>query len=214
MSSQEQWLSNPYTSQPMLQSIEDRRPVVWSQPLGLPSQGLAHTAAPALSSIASTTTSETPSQTPFRTPQPRRIATPRRPSSQSQTPPSQASEAPVSLNKKQLTKDDHIHILRLAITYGAAWGHGTIAAFWQKIANEFEKTTGKKHQTLGRAVNDLVKARRKALVEEESGENDFESSYAMAIGGWISILDNHKAVLDARKEAQGLKDQETEESNN
>ena len=36
----------------------------------------------------------------------------------------------------------------------------------------------------------------------------------MAINGWISILDNHKAVLDARKEAQGLKDQETEESDN
>jgi hypothetical protein len=51
-------------------------------------------------------------------------------------------------NAKQLTKDDHIHILRLAIPYGAAWGHGTIAAFWQKIANEFEKTTGKKHRTL------------------------------------------------------------------
>jgi hypothetical protein len=51
-------------------------------------------------------------------------------------------------------------------------------------------------------------------VEEESSENDFESSYAMAIDGWISILDNHKAVLDARKEAQGLKDRETEESDN
>ena len=36
----------------------------------------------------------------------------------------------------------------------------------------------------------------------------------MAINKWISILDNHKAVLDARKEAQGFKDQETQESNN
>jgi len=103
------------------------------------------------------------------------------------------------------------YVLRAALYRDS---YGTIAAFWQKIANEFEKTTGKKHKTLGRAVNDLVKARHKALVEEESGENDFESSYAMAIDGWISILDNHKAVLDARKEAQGLKDQETEESDN
>jgi hypothetical protein len=36
----------------------------------------------------------------------------------------------------------------------------------------------------------------------------------MAINEWISILDNHKTILDARKEVQGLKDQEMEESDN
>ena len=119
----------------------------------------------------------------------------------------------MSPNTRQLTKDDHIHILRLAIGHGDAWGHGTNAAFWTKIANLFEKTTGKKHKTLGRAVDQLVKARRKAIEEEDSGENELQCSYTDAVDDWISIVDNHKALVAARKEAQGRKDQETEDSN-
>src|SRR5271156_535330 len=102
MGSQAQWMSNPYTSQPMLPSIEEQQSLVWPTPSPLPSQGLAHNAALALSDRASTAPStapsEPPSQTPFRTPQRRRIATPRRRTSQSQTPSTQASEAPISPN--------------------------------------------------------------------------------------------------------------------
>lgn len=53
---------------------------------------------------------------------------------------------------------------------------------------------------------DFVKARRLVLAKpEESGETEGESSYTNAIDGWISILDNRKALDKARKEAQGQK---------
>ena len=177
MDSQGQWLSNPYTSQPMLQSIEKQPALPWGQPPPLPSNELVHVPAPA-STAASKTPSRTSSQTPSRV---RRIATPRQPSTPRRAPSSQASQAPVSPNTRQLTKDDHIHILRLAISHGDAWGHGTNAAFWTKIADLFEKTTGKKHKTLGRAVDQLVKARRKAIEEEDSGENELQCSYTNAV---------------------------------
>ena len=44
MDSQGQWQSGPYSSQAMLPSIEEQIPIVWTQPLGPPSQGPAYTA--------------------------------------------------------------------------------------------------------------------------------------------------------------------------
>ena len=72
---------------------------------------------------------------------------------------------------------------------------------------------GKKHKTLGQAVDQIVKARRKAIEKEESGESELQCSYTDAVDDWISIVDNHKELVTARKEAQGRKDQETEGSN-
>jgi hypothetical protein len=59
-------------------------------------------------------------------------------------------------------------------------------------------------------VDKLVKDRQEAFEKEASGENDFESSYSMAVDEWINVVDNHKAVVKARKEAVSQIDQDTE----
>lgn len=200
------------SSQPVLQSIEEQSSSVWGQPPPLPSQQPPHQCSPDWPSRASIATSVTPSQAPSQTPQARRIARPRQPATPSRAPSSQASDGPVSPSTEQLTKADHIHILRLTIAAGDAWGHGTNKAFWKKIANSFEKKTGKKHKSLDRAINNIVKARRKDLAKEESGEREEEPSYTDAVDDWISILDNRKALEDERKRAQGEKDRENAES--
>jgi len=46
-----------------------------------------------------------------------------------------------------------------------------------------------------------VNDRRRALENEASGENDRESSFAIAINDWICIKDSYKAVLAARNDA-------------
>ena len=51
----------------------------------------------------------------------------------------------------------------------------------RKIASSFAKKTRKKHKSLDRAFNNIVKARRKALAKEESREKDGESSYTNAV---------------------------------
>src|SRR5207248_11741163 len=97
--------------------------------------------------------------------------------------------------------------------YRDAYGRDTNKAFFEKIACLFEEATGKKHLTLKRAVNDMVKARQKSLAElHDSGEEDPTSSYSQVINEWITVVDERKALEQGRKEAQGLKDQETRAS--
>jgi hypothetical protein len=103
-----------------------------------------------------------------------------------------------------------LHILRLAIQNGDAYGHGTLTSFWDKIGKAFEATTGKKHKTLSRAIDHIVKARRKFLdSDNDSGEQRAQTSYTDAIDEWISIVDSKKELEKARKEAQGEKDRES-----
>jgi hypothetical protein len=116
MNSQQLWLAEPNSSQPVLQSIEEQASLVWQQPLRLLSQQLAHQSSPDWQSRASTAISEASSQPTPQTPRARPIATPRRPSTLSH----QLSAGPVSPPTEQLTKADHIYILRLAIDNGAA----------------------------------------------------------------------------------------------
>jgi hypothetical protein len=114
---------------------------------------------------------------------------------------------------KHLMDEDHIHILRLSIQHRDAYGRDTDKAFFQKIALLFMEATGKKHQTLGRAVNDMIKARRRYLTGlHDSGEEVSTTSYTQAIDQWIGIVDERKALKQERKNAQGMKDQETKAS--
>jgi hypothetical protein len=74
-----------------------------------------------------------------------------------------------------------MRILRLAIQAGDAYGHGADKAFWKKIANVFKAATGKKHKSLDRAMSNIVKARRKYLIENDSGEEREHTSYTDAV---------------------------------
>jgi hypothetical protein len=105
---------------------------------------------------------------------------------------------------KHLMDDDWLLIFRLAIQAGDSWGHCTKKVFWQNITNSFEAATGKWHTTLSRAVDDIVKARRKYLAENDSGEEDEATSYTDAIDGWISIVGDQKELEQVRKDAQGV----------
>ena len=137
------------------------------------------------------------------------------PSQRSQTSSQRSqtlSSQSLSPSKEQLTKDDHIHVLRLAIQAGNAYCHGTDKTFWKKIANAFEAATGKKHKSLDRAVSNIVKTQRKYLTENDSGEERAHTSYTDAVDNWISILDARKALNEAQKEAQGQRNKESEAS--
>jgi hypothetical protein len=66
---------------------------------------------------------------------------------------------------------------------------------------------------LARAIDDIVKARRKYLAElKDSGEEDKATSYTNAIDEWISIVDGRKALEKSRKDLQGTREGETKES--
>lgn len=115
---------------------------------------------------------------------------------------------------KNLTNDDRLIIFWLAIRAGDAYGHMTNKAFWEKVANGFKEATGKEHGTIGRAVEDMTKARRKALAEDKTGAEENVTSLTDAIDQWIDIVDARKELENERQEAQGVRDAETQESIN
>jgi hypothetical protein len=98
-------------------------------------------------------------------------------SQQSRAPSSHPSSDPST----QLTKDDHIHILQLAIQAGDAYSYGTNKTFWKKIVNAFEGATGKKHKSLNQAVSNIVKTWRKNLTENDLEEERGHTSYTNTI---------------------------------
>ena len=200
MSGQNDWFLSPDGSNAPLPSIESQQTLVWTQPIGLQShRGALSAAAPTPPRPAQTASFQVhPSCQPTTTP-----ATP-----QLESQGQGSSTGPVLPGTNRLLVNDHIQILHIAIQYGNAYRHGTLKMFWARVAKEFEKNTGKQHKTLQQAVDRLVKDRWEALEKDKSGENDFESSYSMAINEWISIVDNHKAVLKARKDAAGQIDQD------
>ena len=154
-----------------------------------------------------------PLRTSLRTPSPPRTPEPLNNPVRKKPGPKPLSYPPPPSSPKRLTDEDRIHIFRLSIQHSDAYGRDTDKAFFQKIACLFEEATGKKHQTLNRAVNDMVKARRKHLAQlHDSGEEDPVSSYSQTIDEWITVVDERKALEQGCKEAQGLKDQETKAS--
>src|SRR5438045_6246499 len=161
MSSQNNWFLSPDGSNAPLPSIESQQTLVWTQPIGLQSHQGAHSAAgPTPPRPAQTASFQAlPSCQP--------TTTPAMPQLESQGQGS--STGPVSPGTNRLLVDDCIQILRIAIQYGNAYGHGTLKMFWARVAKEFEKNTGKQHKTLQRAVDRLVKDRREALEKDRSG---------------------------------------------
>jgi hypothetical protein len=185
--------------QPSIEPVDKQSSLSWG--LLPPLQPSQHSSTPWSPSVTAS-----PSQTPqlgsilvFRIP-----STPR-----TEITFGQASLEPQSPSK-ELTKNDYIHILWLAIQARDAYGHGTDKSFWEKIANAFEAATGKKYRSLGQAVNNIVKARHKYLTENNSGEEDKATSYT--VDDWISIIEAQKALNEARKEAQGNKDRKSKVS--
>jgi hypothetical protein len=84
--------------------------------------------------------------------------------------------------------------------------------FWQNIAASFEAASSKKHTTLYRAIDDIVKAQYKFLAEYNSGKESKATSFTDTVDNWISILDNRKVLEQARKNAKSLRDSKSQES--
>jgi hypothetical protein len=132
------------------------------------------------------------------------------PSSKRSNPPSPPPPPPPS-PPKRLTNEDHTHILRLSIQHRDAYGRDTDKAFFQKITCLFAEATGKNHQIVGQAVNDMIKTRQKYLAGlHDSGEEASISSYTQAINKWIKIVNEHKTLKQEQKNTQEIKNQETE----
>ena len=194
----------PFYIQPSIElPFEQQSSVPWGQPPPLPPQTQRYSSTPWSDRPQSETTTPLP-QTP-------RLRAPRTPRTRTGTQ-SVANPLPRGSPGKHLTDDDRLHILRLAIQAGDSWGHCTKKVFWQNIANSFEAATSKRHTTLSRAVDDIVKARRKYLAKNDSGEEDKATSYSDAIDDWISIVDDRKALEQAQKDAQGIRDGESQQS--
>ena len=111
------------------------------------------------------------------------------------------SSVPSSVPSQRLTDENRIHILRLCLQHRDAYGRDTDKAFFQKIANLLKEATGKKHQTLGRAVKDMVKTRREYLTGLHDSEEEIPtSSYIQAIDEWIGVVDERKALKQQQKD--------------
>lgn len=125
--------------------------------------------------------------------------------------PAPSGALPRSRSKpKNLTEEERLIILRLAIQAKEAYGHGRNTTFWKNISKDFERDTGKKHATLSRTVTSMVKARLKALAEDPSREEARETSYTNAIDEWISVVEEQEAIEKERKDAQGTRDAESQ----
>jgi hypothetical protein len=172
-------------------SITDSFDAPWSQ----------HTALPSLQrreSLTPTSQPTTDSQ-PSADTQPAAITVP--------------TAAPRSQSKpKHLTDNERLILLRLAIQSRDLYGHVSSKSFWRSVSRSFKEHIGREHGTLARTVATMVKARQAALAEDPSGEEARSTSYTDAIDEWISIVDEQKAVEQARKDAQGTRDGETQES--
>jgi hypothetical protein len=207
MERQRFWVPNtPISSQqvqPSIEPVDEQSSTSWGLPPPLQLSQIEH---------SSTSWSPSVTESPSQTPQPQPVSILRIPFTPITEIAFSQTSSELQSSSKELTKNDQIHVLRLAIQAGDAYGHGTDKAFWQKITNAFEAATGRTHQSLARAVNNIVKARRKYLAENNSGEEDKATSYTDAVDDWISIMDARKALNEARKEAQGNKERESKAS--
>lgn len=140
----------------------------------------------------------------------RRIAAGRLPATATSSAPH--SEATRKKKPKHLSEEDRTIIFRLAVKAGDVYGRISNKLFWEKVASSFKEATGKEHTTLARATQEIVKARRETLAQERTGEEDPPTSLTDAIDKWISIVDARNNLEQARREAQGTRDSETQAS--
>jgi hypothetical protein len=61
-------------------------------------------------------------------------------------------------------------------------------------------------------MDDVIKARKKALAELESGEENKATSLTDAIDDWIEVIKANTNKKKERKERKGRQDRETAES--
>jgi hypothetical protein len=151
-----------------IEPSDSQSSTAWGGPPELPIQQQRYSSTPWSERAASTPAAEPRPQTPELTSRSRT----KRSKGKGKAKPQPDSPS------RGLTAEDRLHVLRLAIQYGHAYGYGTDKAFWAKVAQLFEEQSGKKHASLARAIGAIVKARRIVLaILEDYGERTEVSSY-------------------------------------
>jgi hypothetical protein len=114
--------------------------------------------------------------------------------------------------RPSIAPDEYIILLKICMHMSDTYRSAEGATFFKNVTADWQKETGKEHNTLRRVLRRNIAARRKYLQNLGTGEQDGRTERELYEDSWIAVLDAEAAVIQERKEHRGAIGAKTEAS--